>query len=335
MEHFIGIDVSKATLDLALINARGQKLALVQIENSTKGLGRAWRRWFKEFDLVKDDCLVCLEPTAQYSDQPLIALVELEIPTWLANASDMLRSLGMRRGKNDQLDAQRIADYARRFHDKARLFTKDHLRLRPLKKLLSRRRLLVDRRKTHQVLLKDYNPLMPVELRRTLDRLDKAMLRAHDKAITEVEAMILVEIKRNPDLQRQYELILSVESVGPVLAAHLLALTDGFARFASARQLACHAGVAPYEYRSGSSIRGKTRVSSFAHRQLKTLLHMSAVSSISRPGELRAFYDRKLAEGKAAMTVLNAIRNKIIHRVYAVLERGTPYMKKTFANAIE
>lgn len=335
MEHYIGIDVSKATLDLALINASGQLLAMVQTENSTKGLVRSWRRWSKEFDLVKDKCLICLEPTAHYSDQPLIALVELEIPTWLANASDMVRSLGMRRGKNDQLDAQRIADYARRFHDKARRFTRDHLRLRTLKKLLSRRRLLVDRRKAHQVLLKDYNPLMPAELRRTMDRLDKAMLRAYDKAIVEVEAMILVEIQRDPELQRQYELVLSVESVGPILAAHLLALTDGFARFGSARQLACHAGVAPYEFRSGSSIRGKTRVSSFAHRQLKTLLHMSAVSSISRPGELRAFYDRKVAEGKGTMSVLNAIRNKIIHRVYAVLARGTPYTKKTLANAIE
>ena len=113
----------------------------------------------------------------------------------------MVRSLGMRRGKNDQLDAQRIADYARRFHDKARRFTRDHLRLRTLKKLLSRRRLLVDRRKAHQVLLKDYNPLMPAELRRTLDRLDKAMLRAHDKAIDEVEAMILAEIQRDSELQ--------------------------------------------------------------------------------------------------------------------------------------
>ena len=67
MEHFIGIDVSKATLDLALMDASGQLLAMIQTENNAKGLARSWRRWSKEFGLVKDDCLVCLEPTAPIS----------------------------------------------------------------------------------------------------------------------------------------------------------------------------------------------------------------------------------------------------------------------------
>lgn len=335
MEHFIGMDVSKATLDLALQDETGITLATAQVENSHKALANALKRWFREFDVAKEGCLVCLEPTGQYSEGPLTTLVGMEAPTWYANANDIKKSIGMQRGKNDRVDALRIAEYARRFKDKARLFTKDHLRLRGLKKLLSRRQLLVNRRKTHQVLLKDYNPLMEPGLRRSLDRIDKTLKRAYDKAIKEVEALIMVEIQRHPEMLKQYELILSVDSVGPVLAAHLVALTDGFVRFASARQLACHAGVAPFEFRSGSSIRGRTRVSSYAQRQLKTLLHMAAVSSLSRAGELRDFYQRKVADGKAAMSVMNALRNKIIHRVYAVLERGTPYTKKTLANAIE
>ncbi|QQR84816.1 MAG: IS110 family transposase [Flavobacteriales bacterium] len=141
--------------------------------------------------------------------------------------------------------------------------------------------------------------------------------------------MIKEVIAAEPEHQRIYDLLLSIDGVGPVLAAHLLALTEGFLRFKTARELACHAGVAPFEYSSGSSIRGKTRVSKQAQPTLKYLLHMAAVGCTARKGELQDYWKRKVAEGKHKMSVLNAIRNKLIHRICAVIERGTPFVRRT------
>ncbi|MBK7753258.1 MAG: IS110 family transposase [Flavobacteriales bacterium] len=115
-----------------------------------------------------------------------------------------------------------------------------------------------------------------------------------------------------------------------LLAAHLLACTEGFTRFATARRLACQAGVAPYEHSSGSSIHGRTRVSPQADRVLKTLLHMAALGVIARAGELQDYYKRKRAEGKAPMLVINAVRCKeAISNSCVAFERGTMILWKS------
>jgi transposase len=85
----------------------------------------------------------------------------------------------------------------------------------------------------------------------------------------------------------------------------------------------CHAGVAPFEYRSGSSVRGKTRVSQHARLRLKSVFHLGAMSVIQMNGELRDYYRRKVGEGKNKMLVLNAVRNKLIHSVCSVVHRQT------------
>jgi len=75
-------------------------------------------------------------------------------------------------------------------------------------------------------------------------------------------------------------------------------------------------------------VRGKTRVNHQARKSLKTLLHMAAMSALQVKGELQDYYQRKVAQGKNKMLVINALRNKLIHRVYAVIKRGKKYNKK-------
>lgn len=333
MKHWIGIDVSKATLDVALLDEQGKVTAEEQVANSDKGLRGIWKRWSKVHGLKKDACLVCLEPTGHYSHLPLETLVALGVPTWLAHPTDIIKSIGSTRGKNDRIDAIRIADYARRFQDKARLVTADHLRTNKLKQLLARRENLVRRKTMHHTQTKDLNRYVHEDLRKFFAQIDREQIEALNKSIKQVEALIKEAVAADPELQRKYDLLLSIDGVGPILAAHLLALTDGFLRFTTARELACHAGVAPFEYSSGSSIRGKTRVSKQAHSTLKYVLHMAAVGVTARKGELQDYWKRKVAEGKHKMSVLNAIRNKLIHRIYAVIARGTPYVKRTEAIA--
>jgi transposase len=333
MKHVIGIDVSKASLDLALMSNNGELLRTDKVTNDLKSLVALTKQWTKEFGLIKQECLVCLEPTGHYSYLVLHALVQMELPTWLAHPRDIQQSIGNTRGKTDRIDAIRIADYARRFHDKARLVSAGQLRTSKLKQLLTKRDKLVQHKTMHQTQMRDLNKHVDLELRTAFNRIDKAQVTALDKAIKKIETLIAIAIEAEPELQRRYELLLSVDGVGPVLAAHLLAITDGFIRFQTPRELACHAGVAPFPHTSGSSVRGKTHVSNQAHRNLKRLLHISAVGLISRKGELQDYWLRKVAEGKHKMSIFNAVRNKLIHRIYAVMERGTPYLRREEAVA--
>ena len=119
-----------------------------------------------------------------------------------------------------------------------------------------------------------------------------------------------------------------------VTAINLIVHTNEFKILLDARKLSCYCGIAPFEHTSGKSIRGKTRVHSMANKKLKTNLHMASLSGVKVDPELKKYYERKVAEGKSKMSVLNAVKNKIVARVIAVVKRGTPYEKKIIPNSL-
>lgn len=134
-------------------------------------------------------------------------------------------------------------------------------------------------------------------------------------------------IENDQHLKELFTLMTSIPGVGSATATEVILATNEFKAITDPKKLACHAGVAPFEHRSGTSVRGKTRVSQHARKRLKSLFHLAAISSIRTKGELRDYYQRKVNEGKNKMLVLNAVRNKIIHRIYAVVRRGEKYDK--------
>lgn len=139
-------------------------------------------------------------------------------------------------------------------------------------------------------------------------------------------------IQEDEQLKQLFDLVTSVEAVGPVTAGHLLVVTNEFKNFTCPKKFACYAGtaaatVAPFENSSGSSIKGKSQVSPYANKESKKLLHMVAMSAINMEGDLAKYYHRKVQEGKNKMKVINAVRNKIIKRIFAVVNRGTKYEK--------
>jgi transposase len=211
------------------------------------------------------------------------------------------------------------------------LFTAQNLKLDRLKHLITRRKHLVRSRARHRTHITDLNRYMDRQVRIEFDRMDERQIKLEDKLVAHVDDLILDEIKADPQTQRQYDLLRTIPGVGPQLAAYLVAFTDGFARFNTPRQLSCHAGVAPFERSSGSSVRGRTQVSHQADKSLKTLLHMSALVSVREPGELRQYYERKRAEGKKPILVVNAVRNKLVHRICAVIRNNKPYEVRTVA----
>ena len=326
MMKVIGIDVSKLHLDLALLDQDGKVLQEAHISNKASCLRKLLRSW------IKGQCsgarmLVCLEPTGPYSFEAIKTMLAMGVPVWLAHPADIKNSLGMPRVKSDQVDARRIAQYALRFGDKARFLDETFLHLQELKDLLAARDQFVRERAKYRMQQGDQLKAMQGRAKACFKRCSDNMIAALTRSIAYVEKQVEAFLTSDPQLSLKRDLAMSVTGIGPVLSGELLVVTRGFTRFTDPRQLVCYAGLAPYDYSSGTSIRGRTGVSEKANQYLKSLFHMAALNAVKVPGDLQTYYQRKLAHGKAPMTALNAVRAKIVHHLWAVLESGIPYTR--------
>ena len=133
------------------------------------------------------------------------------------------------------------------------------------------------------------------------------------------------------DIKKTYQIILSVRSVVLVTALYLMLYSYNSERFANAKKLDSYCGLAPFEYSSCTSIRARTKVHPMANKLLKKNLHMCAISSIKNNTEIKLYYDRKVKKGKNKKSIINAIRNKILHRIYACVRDQRMYEYKQVA----
>jgi transposase len=163
---------------------------------------------------------------------------------------------------------------------------------------------------------------------KTLQRVNKDAIHGLEKSLEQVEQKMSEFIEQDAELKKKYDLVTSIKGVGKVLAISLLVYTHGFTKMEDGRKLACYCGVAPFEYRSGTSVFGKTGVSKFANKELKRILYLVSMSSIQYNQELKTYFKRKVDEGKPKMSVLNAVQNKLLHQIVAVVKSGTPYVEK-------
>jgi transposase len=325
--NFIGIDISKKTFDLALIKGdSSEKMVTAKFPNDYKGL-IALEQFIREQKLVKQEILFCIEHTGLYCRILSHYLVESQYAVWLEMPVQILRSLGIQRGKTDQLDAKRIATYAFTFRDKVRLWQPPREEVQKIHDLLTLRERLIESRKSILTPIEELRATGLSEVADSLMKHCRKSLEALEKEIEQIEKELDKIVDKDTKLKNKYTLAKSVPGIGKITALSLLYYTNEFTLFTSAKKLACYCGVAPFSKESGSSVKGKSRVSNFANKALKKLLHMAAMSAIISDQELKAYYQRKVAQGKNKMLVLNAIRNKILHRLFAVIRRETPFCK--------
>lgn len=323
--NFIGIDISKAAFDVALI--KGNDVSVIttdHFQNSHSGLVKL-EKFLKTNKLDMKETLICMEHTGIYCRLLSHYLTERKYHVWLEMPVQIIRSLGLQRGKNDLLDAKRIAEYACLKKSKAVLWDPPREVLLKINDLLTLRDRLVESRKSLRQPIKELVDAGFKDTAKLIESKCKDTLNAIDKEIKQIEKELDDTINKDSNLKRLYNLATSVPGIGKITAITLLYFTNEFKSYLNAKQLACYCGVAPFEHTSGSSIKGKSRVSPFANKKLKRLLHLVALSTISTDNELAAYYNRKVEEGKNKMVVINAIRNKVLHRLCAVIKRGTPY----------
>lgn len=325
-KHYVGIDVSKNTLDVAVImNANGLPHH-IQISNDRDGF-KQLNSWFRKIEKFEfNTSLFCMEHTGLYNNPVLIYLQKLSCTIWVENAMHIQKSIGLQRGKNDKVDAHRIAVYAAKNKEELKQYTPKRESIEQLKVLSSWRDQLISMKKEINTRIKEYQKFGNKIACALLLKTSKQTQQGIDKDLTNLEKEILKIITNDEQLNQMYELMKSVVGVGHVTALQLIVHTNEMTLVNNPRSLACHCGVAPFE-RSSGLFKGKARVSHLANKRLKTALHMAALSAMKLDKELKNFYERKVAEGKSKMSVINAIRNKLIHRIFAVVKRQTPYQK--------
>jgi len=152
-------------------------------------------------------------------------------------------------------------------------------------------------------------------------------LAAFKEQIGEIENEIKTLIEEDSNLKKNYNLATSVVGIGLVNAVIFMVYSNNFQGFTNGRKYACYGGVAPFEYSSGTSIKGKTRVSHLANKTIKVNLTQAAKSAVLNDPELKKYYKRKENEGKEHGVIMNAVKFKLIIRVFAVVNRGTPYVR--------
>ena len=319
--HLLGGDISKKTIDVALsLNQSNASMLSHQFSNNLGGY-KKMLTWLRKEEVSFDKLLVCMENTGVYH-RPLVSFLQRKQAfVWVEHPVAIKWSMGLQRGKTDKLDAQRICLYAFRNQDKA----KDKSLQRVSELLATRERLL---KAEHMLLapIKELRALGLKEEEKLVKKACKQSLLTLKKEIKEINKALEELVKENPAIEASYSYIRSVAHVGSITALQLLVYTHDFERFDSAKKLASYAGVAPFAYQSGSSIRGRPKVHFMAKKSLKKALHMCAVSSIRWAGEMRSYFERKLKEGKHKMSIINAIRNKILQRVYACVKARRMYL---------
>lgn len=324
-ETFVGVDVSKGWLDFAVKTKRNLSLKL-KCDNNPKG--------FKEFiKILRENgitigkkVLVTLEHTGNYENVFTKFLTQKRCMICVESGLRIKKSMGLQRGKNDSIDAERILDYSIRNKEKLILWKEPRKPISVLKDLLTNRERLIRLTNALEV------PLREMKLRYnrnewlSIKRINQTSIDSLHDSIEKINTKIDKIIADDKEIKRQLTLLTSVPGIGRIIAINLICKTNEFTMYKTGKQLACFAGVAPFKYSSGTR-EGKDRVSYHGNKEMKRYLHMGAVSSIrSKNSEIKKYFDRKVSEGKNKMLVLNNIRNKILLRAAAVIRKGKPYL---------
>ncbi len=328
IKHVAGIDVSKLTLDYHIhgSNAKSQT-----ITNNEKGF-RSLLRWLKkEVSIDVRSIMIVMEHTGYYSYSLEQFLYKHQINYTKKPALDIKRSCGMIRGKSDKADAKMISRYGWMRRDELQASKPVSDSQLELQQLMAHRDKLVGDKASYESRIKELQGQLKNKLSKLVLKSSKDMLQVLCVESKKTEQAIEQLIKKDQEVQTNYELIKTVRGIGFATSVHFIIATENFTRFDNHRKFACYCGVAPFENSSGTSVRGKTKVSSLANRKIKSLLTMAAISAIQHDVDLKEKYQQKVAEGKPKMCALNIIRYKLIERIFTVIKRQSPYILRQTA----
>jgi transposase len=322
--YFLGVDVSRNKLDFALLQDK-QQIFHKEIENEKATIFSFLKslKELKKFTFSK--CLVSMEDTGFYCNHLTECLKKLKMPFIKENPLKIKRTLGISRGKTDKADALRIAQYGQKHQDE--IYFREDRRpvINKIASLCSLRNRLGILQGAIKMPLNEQRRFVRKSASAQQDKLCKGTLNAIDKDLQVIEKELDNTIKADHEFHRLMKIIQSVPQIGRVTAMHIIISTNEFRDIKTAKKFACYAGVAPFPNESGT-IRHKAKISHVANKKMKALLHVCALGAIRNIPELREYYRRKtIDEGKPKMSVINAVRFKLILRVFTCVSQNREY----------
>ncbi len=322
IKQTIGIDISKQTFDVRIHSNQCYEV----FENNLEGFKELIIWTDKNNPISNENTLFILEHTGIYSEEITLFFTKKDILFSLIPGLEIKKSLGISRGKDDKIDATKIALYGYRLRDEIKPYEIPSQEINQIKRLLTLRERLVKQRAGHKSTLKEQKRIYLKKENQLLLETQEKTVKFLTKQISRIELEVKQIIKENQELNQQYNLVVSVKGIGNQTALFMIVTTNGFTKFKSWRKYASYCGIAPFPNTSGTSIRGRTKVSNLANKKLKSLFDLCAKSAIQNNPEMKIYYHQRLEKGKNKMSTINIIRCKLMARAFAAVNRQTPYV---------
>lgn len=331
--YILGVDMSKSWFHFCLKDKELNVIWEGEVDNRPDDILK-FIALLKEKLKVKslDAFILCMEHTGIY--------VQHLMKSWMMNGgrlsliaatkiSDYLAGAQGWAEKDDRIDARRIAEYGVRYSDKLKLAEFKSETLEKLQRFTRQRERLIKVINLLETPIKESEQFDTAFISEAIKRNQEKSLRALKSDLKTLEKELTKVVEEDLIFKQLFKLITSVEGVGPVIAREMIITTAGFTKFSpsEAKKYARYSGLAPLKHRSGSSVRKRNKTSNRANKKMKSLLSMGALSLIKTSSELAQYYERKIGEGKEHLVVLNSMRNKIVHRIFAVVRNQVMYEK--------
>ncbi|MFI5195995.1 MAG: IS110 family transposase [Chitinophagales bacterium] len=322
-EFFIGIDVSKETLDVAIQGT----LHHIRIPNGSEGF-KQLLAWFKALGIDVSRCWFVLEYTGGYEYRIIQFCVSKNITFTRVPGLEIKKSMGMQRGKNDKIDSKRIAEYGYEKREKIQPDTPQSASILRIKQLLTQRDGFINDKKANEHRVKELLVMMDFKENDPLIKNYYLAVDFAQKMIDKTEHALNEIIEKEDGLKTTFRLLTSIPGIGPVNAWTTIAFTENFKRFSDARKYGSYCGVVPFDHTSGKSIKKKSRVNHMANKDAKAKLDMAAKASIMYDPEMNAYYQRRKILGKHHMSIMNEVKFKLILRMFAVVNKQEIFVEK-------
>lgn len=306
---YLGIDISKDVFDVYDNNKTHY-----QFTNSISG--------FKKFVKLLDTNTICvMEATGYYHSRLAYFLLESSIGVCVVNPLKIKRYIQMNLSKikTDKSDAKMIQQYAEDCTPK--LWTgqsktqQENLQLTRMLSVYSKQSTQLKNKIHGEEVLGYPSKAVVRSIKRSLKNLEKEM------ELLEIE--LLDNVKK--EYQESLTLLKSIPGIGNKTALMLLVFTDGFERFQSAKELCSYAGLTPIIRQSGTSVKGRPRISKMGNPKLRNLLFMCSFNACKYNRACKALYDRIVAKGKSKKLALIAVCNKLLKQAFSIVKNGIPY----------
>lgn len=304
-----GVDISKDVFDV-----QSSTGTYFQLSNDEKGFKNLIKK-------LSNDSLVVMEATGYYHYCLAQYLYQQGYLVSVVNPLSVKRFIQMKLSKikTDKSDAKAICDYA--IFNEIPLYTaKDGSQAECLQLI-----------RLTAIYIKQSTALKnKLHGEKTLGIPSKVVYRSLNRSLKAVEKEVKVLEERLTELikdhqQTQLTLLKSIPGMGVKTAIMLIVMTDGFNRFENAKQLCSYAGITPIIRESGTSVRGRSRISKMGNQKLRNLLFLCSFSACKYNKACRELYERIVAKGKSKKLALIAVCNKLLKQAFAIAKSGRPY----------